>query len=270
MISPLRQYYMKSNLLTNRFLIVTIYIVMIVMYMEIGMDAIAEKFSLYDFVGIWGAGAVTVTYYLFTTRSFFSEFFAYINISREAFSQVYLLIFLYTAVAYTIGIILHELGKWIYEGHLLFKDKEIRTGIKINAKSIFPPIRQIQEDYDETIKCIIQPKEWTEFFAGNMCFKKAYLCLKYDGKVGTRRVDTYHSIYGLSRSLSVAFILHIAIVIFSNISSFASIHILLIFVDVVLGLIFYCKAYRFYMNWIKNTYAQYYLCIYKNEKRKKK
>ena len=98
-----------------------------------------------------------------------------------------------------------------------------------------------------------------------MCFKKAYLCLKYDEEITTRRVDTYHSIYGLSRRLSVAFILHIAIVFFSNISSFASIHILLILVDVVLVLIFYCKAYRFYMNWIKNTYIQYYLCIYKRK-----
>lgn len=233
------------------------------------MDTIAEKFSLYDFVGIWGPGAVTVTYYLFTTRSFFSEFFAYINVSREELSQVYLLIFLYTAVAYTIGIILHELGKWIYEGHLLFKDKEIKTGIKINDKSIFPPIRQIQEDYDETIKCIIQPKEWTEFFADNMCFKKAYLCLKYDEKITTRRGDTYHSIYGLSRSLSVAFILHIVIVIISNLSSFASIHIMLLLVDVALVLIFYCKAYRFYMNWIKNTYIQYYICIYHRKEEEK-
>lgn len=234
------------------------------------MDTIAEKFSLYDFVGIWGPGAVTVTYYLFTTRSFFSEFFADIDISREEFSQVYLLIFLYTAVAYTIGIILHELGKWIYEGPFLFKERKITTGININDKSMFPPIRQIQEEYEETIKCIIQPKEWPKFFASNMCFKKAYLCLKYDEKTTTGRVDTYHSIYGLSRSLFVAFVLHIGIVILSNVSTFPSIHILLILVDVALILIFYCKAYRFYLNWIKNTYIQYYLCIYKNEKRKKK
>ena len=47
------------------------------------MDTIAEKFSLYDFIGIWGPGAVTVTYYLFTTRSFLASFLLAICVLKK-------------------------------------------------------------------------------------------------------------------------------------------------------------------------------------------
>lgn len=79
------------------------------------MDKAFEKHGIYDFFGIWIPGAITVTYYLFTLRVFFYHFFSRLRIEQNGLSGNFLLIILYTAIAYLVGVILHELGKIIVD-----------------------------------------------------------------------------------------------------------------------------------------------------------
>lgn len=190
------------------------------------MDKVLEKFGIFDWMGVWGPGAIAVTYYLFTAHSFFCELFAKLNISLSGISEGYLLIFLYTAVAYTVGVILHEIGKIIYD---IFKwsDSESITYFNINykMKPRLNPFNRIKYDYNKTIdfikfnnvslKSLLEKNSQTP-----ISFEEARSKLKYSEKINTKRMDTYHSIYALARSRSVAFVLHIFLILFSLFKSF--------------------------------------------------
>lgn len=92
------------------------------------MDGIFGKFSLYDFMGIWGPGAISLFYFSFTVNDHITSFLESCNITWPSLSETPLLILLYTIVAYIIGMVLHELGHWF-------------SGGMIAAKHLFDKIR---------------------------------------------------------------------------------------------------------------------------------
>lgn len=47
------------------------------------MDKVLEKFGIYDFLGIWGPGALTVTYYVLTMHDCFSLTYRFIVETRS-------------------------------------------------------------------------------------------------------------------------------------------------------------------------------------------
>lgn len=234
------------------------------------MDKVFEKFGIYDFMGIWGPGAITVTYYLFATCPLFFDIFNLLGILQKEFSQVYILIVLYTAVAYAVGVILHEVGKLIYDFFKLFDSEEL-TVINENYKKKprFNPFKRIRYDYDKTINfiktnndsltSILNPNDKTK---NPLTFEYARNILKYSADINTKRLDVYHSIFALAKSLSVTFTFHIALAIIACIKYFSAVNICFIVLDVILAFLFFCRAYRYYLSWIKNTYIQYFFCVY--------
>ncbi len=238
----------------------------IIFFTVISMDKIFEKFGLYDFMGIWGPGAISVTYYLFAPNFLLWKLFSTIKIAHYNIAKSYLLLFLYTAVAYTVGVVLHELGKLFFDTLSIFDFEKINFfDEKQIKKKAFFPFKRIRYDYNRTIshinkdginlKDVILSSTEINFFASRKM-------LKYNKEIDSKRVDTYHSVYALSRSLFIAFTIHIILTVCSVLAYFDMINLIIILIDLILAYIFFCRAYRYFLYWIKNTYVQYFFCIY--------
>ena len=235
------------------------------------MDKAFERSGLYGFFGIWIPGALTVTYYLFTMREFFYKVFTHLEIKQNGFTGDFLIIILYTAIAYIIGVILHEAGKLIADTFNCFSFQLINTRNNISSlrhPKIFHILYRIRYEYKQELdnNGIDIDKV--------VNFDRAISYLKYDEGTSTKRIDTYHAVYALSRSLCLCFLGHIVL-------SLIVIAIILLpcylnnwdckpyiyfcVIDFILLLLFFLRTYRYFHTWVKNVYIQYYTAISINQ-----
>ena len=224
------------------------------------MSGALEKFGIYDFMGIWGPGAIAVTYFLFTLEETIEATFLFFEIKMPIKEELYLLIILYSAVAYVIGVIMHELGKLLAERTEIFKTTTVEKIAYGNA--IFGGFGwRIKKEYKNIIENTICACAYRTFE-----FNRALSYLKYTDNVSTKRVDTYHSVYGMSRSLFLCFSLHalveLVILLFKSQTDFY--RVVIVFIDLVLAYLFLNRAYRYFCAWIRNVFIQYYEIITKN------
>lgn len=163
------------------------------------MKELLDRLGFYDFLGIWGPGAITLTYYIFTLRELFEKAQSFLGISNPGISAKYLLVILYTVVAYMIGVIFHEVGK-LFCDHVfgLTPQKCIRTADYLSASPVRD--RGILREYKNTIEVNI-PKEIYE----NTPFDRATAHLKYAKTIEKKKIDNYHAYYALARSLALCF-----------------------------------------------------------------
>lgn len=219
------------------------------------MNSAFEKFGIYDFMGIWGPGALTVTYYLFTLRASIDVVLSYFDIDLSGIPIKSILIILYTAGAYLLGVVLHELGKIIIDAFPCFCLSDINTRIYQKDIKRCPKIlllKRIKYEHQQAHKkygiVVNRDNKAVEF-------EKAICFLKYDKNVSTRRIDTYHSVYALSRSLCLCFLSHLIIV------SHTTQNLYLLFTDLILVFLFFIRTYRYFHSWVKNVYIQYYTTV---------
>lgn len=215
------------------------------------MDSIFQNFGIYDFLGVWGPGAITVTYFMFTLHDWIVNVFKVLSIDQMNLSQVYIIIILYTAVAYFIGVILHEVGKIIWN----IPFDRLKNKVKFKEYNPICPIRKIEE---KTVDAITTTIDLDEFYETS--FDKAISYLKYNNNISTKRIDLYHSVYAFSRSMLFSFAIHFFITLFSPLlldPNWLSLIFTLV-IDAAIGLMFYVRAYRYFMSWTKNVYIQYF------------
>lgn len=227
--------------------------------MEEYMDKAFDKFGIYDFFGIWIPGALTVTYYLFTLRDFFYHFFELFGIKQNGLSGDFLIIILYTAVAYFAGVILHEAGKIIADFTKCFNFSSInsRCNLAISERpKFFHIFKRIKFEYKHTLN-----DNGINIDTLNS-FDKAISCLKFGKNINTKRIDTYHSVYALSRSLCLCFLGHI--ILYSVYAIWACCgnwsvkpNLWLIIFDIIAIALFFIRTYRYFHTWVKNVYLQY-------------
>lgn len=118
------------------------------------MDKAFEKLGIYDFFGIWIPGALTVTYYLFTLRDFFYHLFSHLRIEQNGLSGNFLLIILYTAIAYLVGVILHELGKIIVDKTSFMRISGINISVTKDKQPFYlklPNMKKIRSEYTQAL-----------------------------------------------------------------------------------------------------------------------
>lgn len=225
------------------------------------MDGIFSKLGLYDFMGIWGPGAIFVTYFTFTLHQPVHDFFTHCGIINPGITSSNLLILLYTAVAYSIGVALHESGRCIANLFGLFHARDIHGRSEIPQKPIaIRMFKCIQWEYQENIKSVI-PKEVYE----KMSFNKAISYLKYRSNKHTSRIDTYHSIYALARSLTLMFLMHSLALLISFVQGYP-ISIWFFLSDLILTLLFFIRSYRYHHFWVESVFTQYFYCLDSGEK----
>lgn len=170
----------------------------------------------------------------------------------------YKLIILYTAVAYAIGVILHELGKLIAERTRLFSVTALQH-CSFCEKTNYGYGRKVKEEYENIVSEVISYITYT-----HMKFHDALNELKFNSNISTKRIDKYHSVYGMSRSLSLCFLIHAIIKFAGCICEDTDIHALkanLIFsvIDIVLVVLFLNRAYRYFSSWVRNVLIQAYI-----------
>lgn len=217
------------------------------------MDKVLEHFGVYDFMGVWGPGALTVTYFYFTMQDFFSNVLFYLTLPK--LSEGYALLILYTAVAYVVGIILHEAGKLITERSDRFRFETIKMRVYNGELTSQGPFGRIDKEYKTAIKSVIPEAEYD-----SMEFDSAIACIKYEGNIGTKRVDKYHAIYALSRSLTLCFGAH-AIILWGTAligRGYTSATPVMIAFDVIMVGILWIRTYRYFCMWVKNVFLQYH------------
>ena len=159
-------------------------------------------------------------------------------------------------VAYFVGVVLHEVGKLIIERLNSFEIQKIKS-FAYNGTRHKGIGCHIKNHYKEAIESnILDEGEYQK-----LNFDKTMCCLKYTNKAGTARIDRYHSVYALARSLAVCFMSHgiiclVSVMVENNASREVSSIIML---DLVLFFIFLERTYRYLCLWIENTFIQYYL-----------
>lgn len=221
------------------------------------MESIFNKLGIYDFMGIWGPGVIFCVYSSFTFSSFVDEMFQKVNMS-----DFWRGILFYIGIAYLAGVIFHEIGKWAVDKITYFFDFDKYFNIstlKLNAKKNvwwFTP-RALQYRYKKVLEdCDALPTEK---------FDKAYSELKYTNGINCQRLNTYHAVYGLSRGLCVAIVLHMVFSLISLIpnatSNIDNTTWYYIVADLMLIYFLFCRTVRYYINWIMNVYIQYHIAV---------
>lgn len=239
------------------------------------MKDIFDRIGVYDFFGICGAGALHIIYFLLT--KFYIENNSIYEITKQISAYDSILLFLmFFILSYFVGTILHELGKFLMEN--IFKSFTISTirktinSDKFNTEENFiktlNPLNKMRKDF----------KAQTETLNPDIPLHKALSYFKHKGN--SILLDKYHSLYGLSRGIWIGCILNMAIIAIAYIditinSDASSITMALsnirirhvLFLDLILIILFYCRSYRFYLIWVKNVFTQYNLCTKPSRKR---
>lgn len=207
------------------------------------MDKAFEKLGIYDFFGIWIPGALTVTYYLFTLRDFFYHLFSHLRIEQNGLSGNFLLIILYTAIAYLVGVILHELGKIIVDKTSFMRISGINKSVTKDKQPFYLKLPNMKKIRSEYTQALIQ----NDIIIDDLVdFDKAISYLKYNNTINTKRIDTYHAVYALSRSLCLCFLGHSVLLTLNLIISYCHNWSIkpsgwIIVIDIVLLLLFFIR-----------------------------
>ena len=236
------------------------------------MDKVLERFGIYDFLGIWAPGAICVTYYLFTLTAFFHRIFEWCGITQRLLEKGTLVILLYTAVAYVVGVLLHELGKIVIDFFSCFdtnrvienvNDDKFGSSNRWHVRICHVRICHVRIR-DEIKRTIDQIKEHDSNFElkdgedSKPGFEYALDSLKFTRESITRHVDMDRSVYALSRSLCLCFIGHFVLIFVECLLCHTKLRLLLLGVDMALIALFLIRAYRYLYRWVINVYIQYY------------
>lgn len=222
------------------------------------MDSIFNKFGLFDFLGIWWPGVLTLFYFDLTLHNWFVTLIKDKILFLPAFGDMYAFIALYTAGGYFVGVILHELGKISFEYSERFHPKHAvmprpsdSSDIKCNNCA-----DMVRREHEEILSSVYSSDTLTvdHYFA-------ARAWLKYSGKSNSGGCDKYHSVYAFSRSMFLCFIIHIGFLIIEilNQQICRASNAVLLFLDIALAILFWLRAYRYYLSFIRNTLIQFHV-----------
>ena len=221
------------------------------------MDKALENFGIFDFMGVWGPGVIIVTYFYFSFYYNFSSSMAFFGVAEPQISESYYILILATAVAYVVGVIFHELGKFVIE-HLKLFETDMVKGLAYNDDANLDGwFGKIKKEY----KTLVEKEIPNRQFYNRINFHQANAYLKYVSKAGTKRVDKYHSICALSRSLFLCFFIHAVVALVFSFPQNDDTYYRIMVVDVVFAYLFWVRTYRYYCSWIRNTLVQYYHCM---------
>ena len=185
-----------------------------------------------------------------------------LGIDIPALPEPYSLVILYSAVAYLVGVILHEIGKAFAERTSWFDPD---TVINYQAPEVTEKRGlwwRIRQENAEIITDSIKTQ-----VSSQLNFHQAMAFLKYEGNMHTKRIDTYHSVYALSRSLALCFTFHIIAevlaIMFTELHCKAAIGIMIF--DIIMAMLFLGRAYRYYHSWVRNALIQFHIRRSANE-----
>ena len=211
------------------------------------MNMIFEKFGIFDFLGIMGPGLISTIYY-YTSYSLVCSEQALFQKAIE--SDAYFLVAVaFLLISYFFGVIIHEIGKIMYDCIPYFNTNKIKNRLYIqsNSKSCYGKLKEqisqiinklekspeidinkyLKELYDElpddnTKEYISFSKhidnEYNEIVQsinndiGKKDFNEALAVLKYSD-TNKKRIDTYHSVYAQARGCFISLLFNLILLI---------------------------------------------------------
>lgn len=225
------------------------------------LDKVFEKIGIYDIMGLWMPGVIITTYGVLTLQSVVEWVYKTFKIASFGLEPKAIYVLMFSVVAYTVGTVLHELGKIIFE---IFEPLNLQkisyfggianrpTGLKI--------IKQIQWEYNVQIDSIKinNNKLSDQLNNGEVTFSMAHNALRY--KYGlSERIGKTHAMYGSSRSLLMGFCIHLIITVWAMYNGLAVVP-WICGLDVALVSMFAIRSYRYLLFFARNVYVQYFFC----------
>lgn len=208
------------------------------------LDKIFDHIAIYDFWGIFGAGAVTG---MSATVALHYDSSKFIHLDND---MQLLSIFIAIIIFYTIGLILHSIASLLVELPIFhFKTGNIT---QTDESEIFK--FRWKKKYVLENKCIKQDTL-------ELGFQNCYNYLKMRNL--TKRADKYHSIYGMARSLSVGYFLILINMLFSDIANY---DFKKIAICAILIMLFYVRTKKYFYRWVESIFIQYQFEIEKESK----
>lgn len=238
------------------------------------MDSALKKLGIYDFLGIYFAGALIVAHLISSfpclikciTDQFDIIFVTTKNISNNTLK----FIFLFVVFGYFIGIVLHEIGRILFDLSAFYCGDTIKQKIENHSctcqqrycfsEGIF------EKDYTVSVQAL-------KNYVKHRCkcgrgfklihFEEALSYIKYKDKRGSRRIDKYHAIYGFSRSMFLYFTVHLFLELCASFEpaklSWLEYNNVFLVSDLILAVVFLARTKRYYISFVKNVYLQYYI-----------
>lgn len=231
------------------------------------MDNVFKKFGLYDFFGIWGVGICFSSYCLASYYALDRD--GAIGLFDELFeTNVIVSGVICIALTYFIGILFHEIGKFIADsmggifGLSHYSEIEIKKCFnKCCLRFLFPnkyAANQCRKRIDDFINDIGE----TNAENASVTYVMAYL---RHNNINSR-MDKNHSTYGLARGLWVGSIVHfillIAYILYSLITGNAGVklsYFVLSVLSVIICYVLYCRTYKAYLAFIRSIYTAFWM-----------
>lgn len=220
------------------------------------MGVIFEKFGLFDFLGIMGPGIMSTAYYSLSYWIVTGDDNIW-GIKSSFISIISLLM-----LSYLYGIILHEIGKLLFDDFERFNSETIKNKLlNSSSKPRFKMEREFKENMNEICGFV-------EIYNFNYILGR----IKYSD-CDKRRIDSYHSIYGQARGLMISFILHILTLLLlclikpETIANQKKLYLgFIIAFDSIMIILFFIRAYRYFLTWIRNVYIMFFFEFYNTQK----
>lgn len=210
------------------------------------MDKIFGKFGIYDFMGVWGPGAIFVLHSLFTCLYIFKiDIFSELQKFQCDYSLM--LIFIFCLLSYFCGVFFHEIGKGICD---MFKPFDMHSIFNLRNRRCF--------FLKKRLKTFTLNIEKTNYEKINPTVYDAMNYIRNNDIDKMTRIDKSRSIYGFSRGTVVGMIIHILLLIIYviNCKDCARIIILIVF-DLIICIVFLLRTFRYRYIWIEKTFIVY-------------
>lgn len=203
------------------------------------MSDLLKKFGMFDIMGIWAPGSISLLYILFTILCMHKiDIISTLKEFQSDFSIMF--IFLFCILAYYLGVVFHEIGKGITD---LKQPFTFNTLLKLrNKKHLnFFAKRFIALT---NIKCCL-PQNL------NMNIYDVLESIKRKN-INISSIEKARSIYGFSRSVMISFIIHIVLLCIYTFNSYV-VDVYFWIIDAIFIVLFLFRSVRYYYKWIQKT-----------------
>lgn len=160
------------------------------------MDKVFDNVKVYDFFGIWGAGIITLIYGIFSYAVLFQDTIIHYFQDFQADYSL-LIIFCLSVIAYFLGTLLHEIGKWIYD-KVTTPDTHIVLALKGENPRLFK--KQKLQLYSD----ILNYREQLNSSSG-VPIQYGMMIEALKAADRSKITDRYHALYGFMRGMMVGF-----------------------------------------------------------------
>ena len=203
------------------------------------MSDLLKNFGMYDIMGVWAPGSISLLYILFTIICIHNiDIISILKGFQSDFSIMF--IFLFCILAYCLGVVYHEIGKAIHD---LKPPFTFHTLLKLRNKKHLNVFIKRFITLTSTECCPFENLNMTVYDALESVKRK---------NANISSIEKSRSIYGFSRSLMISFVMHVFLLCIYVCKSYL-INMAFWIADLFFIALFLFRTIRYYYIWIQKT-----------------